>query len=123
MDINIANNTANRYAIIATNSTKDAIFSKQTVIDQSPSKDLTKKIDNNVIEKVEDDFDNNNVVFKREMLEGRSIFTLFKLNDGVLYTRIRNLDTGEIKYFPTLDDAEFFEIIDKSNGNILDLKS
>ncbi len=53
----------------------------------------------------------------------RNIFTIFKLPDGKVYSRIRDLDSGEIKYFPTLDNFSYQKALQGQAGLIIEDKA
>jgi hypothetical protein len=49
----------------------------------------------------------------------RSTFTLFRLQ-GKIYSRVRNLDTGEISYYPTLNTFSYNNPIAPNTGTVLE---
>lgn len=52
----------------------------------------------------------------------KAVFTLFKLDDGKIYTRIRDLDSGEVTYYPAIDADHVDEGLFKEPGIIYDLQ-
>ncbi len=107
------------------NSLKDAKQSSMNKDLVKPSIDFAKPNDKNLSEFVKNDMEKQlrNAKLMKEVTQNRSTFSLFKLQDGVLYTRVRNLDTGEVKYFPNLEVHDFFDMINnKGSGAVLDLR-
>ncbi len=51
-------------------------------------------------------------------IKGNSIFTFFKLPDGKIYTRIRDLETGRVQYFPNLDTFSYNQAVKPQSGTL-----
>lgn len=62
------------------------------------------------------------VEVKHALTVGQSAFTLFKMPDGKTYSRVRNLDTGEIKYYPSLESSSYAQMADAAKGTVYERK-
>lgn len=49
-----------------------------------------------------------------------NVFSLYKLPNGELFSKVRNLKTGEEKVFPSIDSLSYFEAIRGNRGMFIE---
>jgi hypothetical protein len=62
--------------------------------------------------------DNGEAKLKEAFTTEKSTFTIFKLPDGKFYSRVRDLNTGDVKYFPTIDSNSYRKAVEAMKGNL-----
>lgn len=118
MDIkSVTNNTiqAGYTAPLPTNTQTVAPSSLHTKVETPQAvSNIQAVTDSNVEELIK----NGQASLQESYTVNRSTFTLFRLPDGKMYSRVRNLDTGEIKYYPSLDNYTYAEALRNNTGTV-----